>query len=68
MDIEWFGWLTKGQYEVSMLDWLIMFGELVVVLAVVCVPLGILEARKDAKEEAMGMSRHARRRKRWFGK
>ena len=34
--MQWFGWLTKGHYEVTVLDRLIAFGEFAVAV-VVCV-------------------------------
>lgn len=34
MRVDWFGWLTKGHYQISMLDRLIGLGEFVAALAV----------------------------------
>lgn len=47
--MEWFGWLTKGQYEVSILDRLIFIGELVIVVFAIFAPLAWLEVRRKKK-------------------
>lgn len=32
--MQWFGWLTKGHYEVTMLDRMLVFGEMLVVILI----------------------------------
>lgn len=49
MKFEFFGWLTKGALNVSLLDRLVMVGEITAVLVVVCVPLAILEVRNKRR-------------------
>ncbi len=41
-----FGWLTKGQMELSLLDSLVAFGELIIVIAVLFVVACVIDSIK----------------------